>query len=268
MTATQTLAPRTVSRDEWLTARKALLQQEKELTYRREEIARARRQLPRVLVEKDYVFDSRHGPVSLADLFQGRSQLLVYHLMFHPDWVEACRSCSYVADHFSGMLTHLAARDVSFVAISRARLEHLTAFKRRMGWQFNWVSSHDNDFNFDYGVSLTPERLATGEMSYNFEPLPRELPPGMPPELPGASVFYREGDGSVYHTYSTYARGLDALIGTYQWLDLVPKGRDEAGLTHTMAWVRHHDRYEQNYVIDADAPYEQPASRAECCHND
>jgi predicted dithiol-disulfide oxidoreductase (DUF899 family) len=262
MTATQTETSRTVSQAEWLTARKALLQQEKELTYFREEVAQARRQLPRVLVEKDYTFDSAKGPVRLADLFQGRSQLIVYHFMFHPDWVEGCKSCSYLADHFDGTLPHLAARDTSFVAISRARLEHLTGFKRRMGWKFEWVSSFANDFNFDYGVSFTPERLATGEMSYNFEPMPRELPPGMPPELPGASVFYKEGD-AVYHTYSTYARGLDAIVGTYQWLDLVPKGRDEAGLKHTMEWVRHHDKYDESYRIDPEAGYQQPAAR--CC---
>jgi predicted dithiol-disulfide oxidoreductase (DUF899 family) len=170
-----------------------------------------------------------------------------------------------VADHFDGMLPHLAARDVNFVAVSRARLEHLTAFKRRMGWKFRWVSSHDNEFNFDYHVSFTPELLATGEASYNFEPLPREVPPGMPLELPGASVFCKDEDGAVYHTYSTYARGLDALMGTYQWLDLVPKGRDEAGLKHTMEWVRHHDRYDESYRVDPDAGYQQPASRHECC---
>ena len=265
MTAIQTEAPKVVSRAEWLTARKALLQQEKELTYRREEIARARRQLPRVLVEKDYTFASMDGPVRLADLFQGRSQLLVYHFMFHPDWVEGCRSCSYLADHFDGTLPHLAARDVSFVAVSRAPLKHLAAFQCRMGWRFEWVSSHDSDFNFDYHVSFTPELLATGEASYNFESLPREVPPGMPLELPGASVFYKDEDGAVYHTYSTYARGLDALVGTYQWLDLAPKGRDEEGLKHTMAWVRHHDRYGNSEPVDADAGYVEPASRHECC---
>ena len=265
MTAIQTETPRVVSREEWLTARQALLHQEKNLTYLREEVAQARRQLPRVRVDKDYTFDSPDGPVRLADLFQGRSQLLVYHFMFHPDWVEGCRSCSYVADHFDGMLPHLAARDTSLVAISRAKLEHLVAFKRRMGWNFRWVSAHDSDFNFDYHVSFTPELLATGEASYNFEPLPREAPAGMPLELPGASVFYKEEDGAVYHTYSTYARGLDALVGTYQWLDLVPKGRDEAGLKHTMAWVRHHDRYQNSEPVDRDAGYQEPASRHECC---
>ena len=265
MTAIQTDGARVASRAEWLTARKALLQREKELTYLREEIAQARRELPRVRVDKTYTFAGTNGSVTLADLFQGRSQLLVYHFMFHPDWVEGCRSCSYVADHFDGMLPHLAARAVSFVAISRARLEHLQAFQRRMGWNFTWVSSHGSDFNFDYHVSFTPELLATGEASYNFEPLPREAPSGMPLELPGVSAFYKEGDSAVYHTYSTYARGLDALIGTYQWLDIVPKGRDEAGLKHTMEWVRHHDRYDENYRVDPEAGYQQPASRSGCC---
>ena len=265
MTTIQTETPRVASRAEWLTARKALLRQEKDLTYLREVVAQARRQLPRVPVEQDYTFESPAGPVRLADLFQGRSQLLVYHFMFHPDWVEGCRSCSYVADHFDGMLPHLAARDVSFVAVSRARLEHLSAFKRRMGWKFGWVSSHDSDFTFDYHVSFTPELLATGEASYNFEPLPREAPAGMPLELPGASVFYKDEDGAVYHTYSTYARGLDALVGTYQWLDLAPKGRHEAGLKHTMEWVRHHDKYDESYRIDPEAGYQQPAARHECC---
>ena len=265
MTTIQTDAPRVASREEWLTARRALLKQEKELTYLREKVAQARRQLPRVRLNKTYTFAGKDGPVTLAALFQGRSQLLVYHFMFHPDWVEGCKSCSYLADHFDGTLPHLAARDVSFVAISRARLEHLAAFKQRMGWKFDWVSSHDSDFNFDYHVSFTPELLATGRASYNFEALPREVPPGMPLELPGASVFYTDEDGAIYHTYSTYARGLDAIVGTYQWLDLVPKGRDEAGLTHTMEWVRHHDRYDENYRIDPNAGYQQPASRHEHC---
>ncbi len=159
------------------------------------------------------------------------------------------------------MLPHLAARDTSFVAISRGRLEHLTAFKRRMRWKFEWVSSFANDFNFDYRVSFTPELLATGAATYNFEQLPLEPPPGMPLELPGVSVFYKEEDGTVYHTYSTYARGLDTLVGTYQWLDLVPKGRDEDGLNFSMAWVRHHDRYETGYTVDTEGGYKEPAAR-------
>jgi predicted dithiol-disulfide oxidoreductase (DUF899 family) len=265
MTAIQTETPRVVSRAEWLTARRALLQQEKELTYRREEIARARRELPRVRINKTYTFDSKDGPVTLADLFHGRSQLLVYHLMFHPDWTEACRSCSFLADHFSAMLPHLAARDVTFTAISRGRLEHLLTFKRRMGWNFSWVSSYGSDFNYDYHVSFTPEQVAMGEASHNFEALPRDFPADTSFELPGVSVFYKEEDGAVYHTYSTYERGLDTLVGTYQWLDLVPKGRDEDGLNFSMAWVRHHDRYDQGYKVDPEAGYQEPSFRHECC---
>ncbi len=265
MTAIQTDGPRVVSRDEWLTARKALLQREKELTYLREEVAQARRQLPRVRVDQAYTFAGPNGPIALADLFESRSQLLVYHFMFHPDWTEGCRSCSYLADHYDAMLPHLAARDVTFVAISRARLEHLTAFKRRMGWKFTWVSSHDSEFNFDYDVSFTPEQVAKGEASHNFEPLPPEFASSTSFELPGVSVFFKEEDGTVYHTYSTYARGLDALVGTYQWLDLVPKGRDEDALNFSMAWVRHHDRYDDGYKVDAEGGYVKPAARHECC---
>jgi predicted dithiol-disulfide oxidoreductase (DUF899 family) len=203
--------------------------------------------------------------VPLTELFGGRSQLIVYHFMFAPGWEAGCPSCSLLADHFDGAVVHLAQRDVTLLAVSRAPLAEIEVFRRRMGWRFGWVSSNGSDFNFDYGVSFTPELLATGNASYNFEPLPREAPPGMPLELPGASVFYKEEDGTVYHTYSTYARGLDTLMGTYQWLDLVPKGRDEAGLKHTMEWVRHHDRYEQDYKVDAERGYVEPAKRHDCC---
>ncbi len=188
--------------------------------------------------------------MTLGDLFQGRSQLIVYHFMFHPDWVEGCTNCSFVADHFDAMLPHLAARDVTFTAVSRARIEHILPFKRRMGWSFKWVSSFGTDFNWDYHVSFSRELLATGEASYNFVPMPPELPDWAPMEMPGASVFYRDESGTIYHTYSIYSRGLDGLMGTYQWLDLVPKGRDEDGLVHDMAWVRHHDRYDEGYRVD------------------
>jgi predicted dithiol-disulfide oxidoreductase (DUF899 family) len=181
--------------------------------------------------------------------------------MFHPDWVEGCPNCSFVADHFDGMLPHLAARDVSFTAVSRARIEHILPFRRRMGWSFGWVSSFGTDFNWDYHVSFTRELLATGEAEYNFQPMPREVPDWVPMEMPGASVFYRDESGTIYHTYSIYSRGLDGLMSTYQWLDLVPKGRDEDGLEHDMAWVRHHDRYGQNYVVDPTTTYKVPANR-------
>lgn len=236
MTAIQTEAPRVVSRAEWLTARKALLQQEKELTYRREELAQARRQLPRVRINKTYTFVGKDGPVTLADLFEGRSQLLVYHFMFHPDWVEGCKSCSYVADHFEGMLPHLAARDVSFVAISRARLEHLQAFKRRLGWNFRWVSSFDSDFNFDYHVSFTADELGAGDVDYNYRPTRWSGT-----EAPGISVFMKDGE-RIYHTYSTYERGLDMLNVAYHYIDLVPKGRDE-GEGGLGEWVHRRDEY-------------------------
>jgi predicted dithiol-disulfide oxidoreductase (DUF899 family) len=191
-----------------------------------------------VRVEKDYVFEAPGGNLRLADLFEGRSQLIVQHFMFGPDWKEGCPSCSYMADHVGGALVHLAHRDVAFVAVSRASLTEIEAFKKRMGWGFKWVSSAGNDFNFDYGVSFTKEEMAKGKVNYNYrmENFPSE-------EAPGISVFYQNDAGDVFHTYSTYGRGVELMMGTYRFLDLVPKGRDEAGLPHTMAWVRHHDKY-------------------------
>lgn len=230
-----------VSHEEWLAARKRLLAREKELTRLRDEVARERQRLPWERVEKRYVFDGAQGRASLADLFAGRRQLLVYHFMFGPGWEQGCPSCSLVSDHVDGMLPHLAARDASFVAVSRAPLARIQAFKERMGWRFTWVSSHGSDFNHDFGVSFTPEERANGRVRYNFDEIED---PGVE-EMPGMSAFYQDADGSVFHTYSSYARGLDALVGTYNWLDLAPKGRDEAGLPWPMAWVRHHDRYEQ-----------------------
>jgi predicted dithiol-disulfide oxidoreductase (DUF899 family) len=241
-----------VSNEEWLQARKALLAEERAFTHRRDELSRKRRELPWVKVEKQYVFDGSQGPVSLGDLFEGRSQLLVYHFMFGPGWKEGCPSCSFVADQFDSMRVHLADRDVSLTAVSRAPIQEIDAFRKRMGWQFGWVSSHANDFNRDYHVSLTPEERASGKMYYNYGPF--EFPSD---EAPGASVFYQNAKGDVFHTYSTYARGLDILLGTYNFLDLVPKGRNEEGIVpHPMAWVRHHDRY-------VDVPEVKAA--ASCC---
>ena len=176
--------------------------------------------------------------MTLGDLFAGRSQLIVYHFMFAPDWNEGCKSCSYLADHFDGAAIHLAHRDVTLAAVSRAPLAEIQAFRKRMGWHFNWVSSFGNDFNRDFHVSFTPEELAGGEVYYNYarNSFPVE-------EAPGASVFYRSEAGEIFHPYSAYARGLDILVGAYNFLDLVPKGRDEVGLAFTMEWVRHHDRY-------------------------
>lgn len=238
MTQNQIEHPRVVSQAEWLEARKDLLAREKDFSRRRDALSAERRELPWVRVEKEYVFDSPGGKQTLADLFDGRSQLIVYHFMFGPDWEQGCPSCSLLADHFDGAAVHLAQRDVTLVVVSRAPLPQIEAFKQRMGWRFKWVSSYGSDFNHDYHVSFTKEEMANGKVSYNYgvSGFPSE-------EAPGTSVFYRDAAGAVFHTYSSYARGLDILIGAYNFLDLVPKGRDEDGLAYTMAWVRHHDRY-------------------------
>ncbi len=232
--------PRIVSRDEWLAARKLHLSKEKELTHLRDRLSAERRTLPWVRVDKPYVFDGPKGKATLADLFDGRSQLVVYHFMFGPGWEQGCPSCSWAADNFDGNVVHLNARDVTLVAVSRAPLAQIEAFKKRMGWRFEWVSSYGNDFNYDYHVSFTQDEMAKGDVYYNYGPngFPSE-------EAPGVSVFCKDGTGAVFHTYSSYARGAEPLLGGYFFLDLVPKGRDEAGLPFTMAWVRHHDRYEQ-----------------------
>ena len=226
-----------VSREEWIAARKAHLRNEKALTRMRDLVSAERRRLPWVKVEQDYVFDTPAGRKSLGDLFDGRSQLIVHHFMFGPDWQEGCPSCSFVMDHTDATLVHLAQRDVAFVAISRAPLAKIEPFKKRMGWRFNWVSSYHNDFNRDHGVSFTKDELARSDI-YNFGTS------GHPSEeAPGFSVFYKNGN-DVFHTYSTYARGAETGMLTYNYLDLVPKGRDEGGFYFPMAWVRHHDRYD------------------------
>ena len=227
---------RVVSRDEWLAARKAFLAKEKELTHARDQLSQERRELPWVRVDKEYVFDGLAGKETLSDLFAGKSQLLVYHFMFGPDWNEGCPSCSFWADNYDGIVVHLKHRDVTLVAVSRAPLEKLDAYKRRMGWDFKWVSSLGNDFNRDYHVSFTPEEQKAAVYNY--------APQGFgSSEAPGISVFAKDDAGTVYHPYSCYARGLDMLNGAYHLLDLVPKGRDEAGLSYSMAWVRRHDKY-------------------------
>ena len=235
---TSEMNPRVVSEAEWLVARKDLLTREKELTRLRDEVSRHRRELPWVKVDKEYLFDGPDGRETLADLFDGRSQLIVYHFMFGPGWEEGCKSCSYLADHFDGANWHLPHRDVTFVVISRALLAELEPYKKRMGWRFKWLSSHGNDFNFDYHVSATEEEKTKGKMFYNYRT--DEL---MGDEMPGLSVFYKDDNDDVFHTYSTYARGLDILVGAYNLLDLVPKGRDEDDLGFTMDWVRRHDQY-------------------------
>jgi predicted dithiol-disulfide oxidoreductase (DUF899 family) len=237
-TGTSELNPRVVSGAEWLVARKDLLTREKELTRLRDEVSRHRRELPWVKVGKEYVFDGPNGKETLVDLFDGRSQLVVYHFMLGPDWEEGCKSCSYLADHFDGANWHLPHRDVTFVVVSRAPFSEIEPFKKRMGWHFKWVSSYSHDFNFDYHVSATEEEQAKGKMYYNYTMQEIDTE-----EWPGLSVFCKDAHGDVFHTYSTYARGLDTLVGAYNFLDLVPKGRDEDNLDFTMEWVRHHDRY-------------------------
>jgi predicted dithiol-disulfide oxidoreductase (DUF899 family) len=248
-----------VSQDEWLAARKTLLAKEKEFSKARDRLSAARRQLPWVKVDKTYVFDGPAGRETLADLFGGRSQLIVYHFMLGPGWKEGCPSCSFLADHFDGAAIHLAQRDVALVVVSRAPLAEIEAYQRRMGWRFKWVSSFGSDFNHDFHVSFTPEEKAGGRVEYNYAM-------GMFPseEAPGLSAFYKDEKGAVFHTYSSYARGLDMLIGAYHFLDMAPKGRDEDGLAWSMVCVRHHDRYD-GAVVDSKATYEQPKTSASCC---
>lgn len=236
-------AHRTGTREEWLAARLELLQTEKELTRLGDDVARTRRALPWVPVEEAYRFDTESGEATLADLFRGRSQLIVYHFMFGPDWDEGCPSCSAVADGFDETHLHLQNHDVAFTAVSRAPLAKLTAYRDRMGWSFPWASSGQSAFNFDFGVSFTEESVAGGG-SYNFAPLEdRQLDPAnLPFELPGMSAF-SVGDGTVFHTYSAYARGLDALWNMWQWLDRAPAGRNEGD----HSWFKRHDRYEASY---------------------
>jgi predicted dithiol-disulfide oxidoreductase (DUF899 family) len=239
-----------VSKAQWIEQRKTLLAHEKELTHLRDRIAAERRALPWKRLDKDYVFDTAEGPRRLADLFDGRRQLLVQHFMFGPDWEQGCPSCSFMADHIGGMKIHLEHRDVTMLVVSRAPLARIEAFRRRMGWQFEWVSSFESDFNYDFGVSFKPADHARGEVDYNFRtgPFPSE-------EAPGVSVFVRTDAGEVFHAYSTYGRGVEVMMGTYAMLDLAPEGRDEHNPRYPMDWVRHHDRY-------------QPAAAAgSCCHD-
>jgi predicted dithiol-disulfide oxidoreductase (DUF899 family) len=238
---------RIVSRDEWLNARRALLLQEKAATHLRDEVNAARLALPWVAVDKSYVFETPNGEKTLAELFDGRSQLIVYHFMLGPDWKAGCPGCSFLADHLDGALPHLEHHDVTLTAVSRAPLDKIAAYKKRMGWRFPWVSSFGSDFNYDYHVSFTPEDLAKDKVTYNFAEI---APSQANDELPGLSAFAKDDAGRVFHTYSSYARGPEELIGTLMILDRAPKGRNE---TTTMDFLRRHDEYE-------DAP--QPQSRA------
>lgn len=237
-----------VSREEWLAARQALLVQEKEMTRLRDQVNRARLALPWVKVEKDYRFHTPSGEQSLADLFDGRSQLITYHFMFGPDWEAGCPGCSFLADHLDGTLPHLNHHDVTLVCVSRAPLDKIEAYKRRMGWRFPWVSSFGSDFNFDFGVSFTPSQLAEGSVFYNFRDTPSDKAHD---ELPGQSAFFRDGQNQIFHTYSSYARGGEEMLATMMILDQAPLGRNERG---TMDFIRRHDEYE-----------DQPKAGG-CCH--
>lgn len=230
---------RVVSHEEWLSARTAFLTREKEFTQQREELSRQRRALPWEKIEKQYIFDGPKGKETLADLFEKRSQLVVYHFMFSPAWDEGCEHCSFWADTFDSNVIHLNHRDVSFVTISRAPYAKIEAYKKRMGWHFKWVSASQTDFNFDYHVSFTPEATRAGAVFYNY----RMVEMGDDDEREGISVFYKDEHGAIFHTYSCFARGIDMMNGTYQYLDLVPKGRDEDVPEGPQAWVRRHDQY-------------------------
>src|SRR5579859_3192664 len=227
-----------VSQEEWVAARKQLLAKEKQLTHLRDEINVARRNLPWVKVAKEYSFEGPNGRETLAQLFDGRSQLIVYHFMFGPEWSEGCVGCSFLSDHLDGSLIHIQNHDVAYVAVSRAPLAKIEAFQRRMGWGFKWLSSFGSDFNYDYHVSFKPEEIARGEVYYNYE---MQKPHGE--ELHGLSVFYKDAEDAIFHTYSSYARAGENFLGTYQLLDVTPKGRNETGPNFAFPdWARHHDK--------------------------
>jgi len=247
MSASTIEHPKVVSEAEWIEARKELLAKEKALTRQRDALAQERLQFPWLKVEKNYVFDTPVGKKPLADLFGGKNQLAIYHFMLGVDWEAGCPSCSLITDQMDPMAIHLAQRDVRLVLVSHAPLAKIEEFKKRMGWKLPWASSFGSDFNFDFGVSVPKEDVGK-EVLYNFAPskFPSE-------ERPGMSVFYKNANGEVFHTYSMYARGLEDLMGLYAILDRVPKGRDEAGLPHGMAWVRHHDRYPESNMVEVKA---------------
>jgi predicted dithiol-disulfide oxidoreductase (DUF899 family) len=244
--------PKIVSRAEWIAARKAHQTKELELLRQNDELAAERRALPWVKIDERYVFQGPNGPETLAELFGNKRQLLMYHFMFGPGWSEGCMGCSFMADHFDGALWHLPQRDLSFVVVSRAPLDKLEAYKRRMGWKFKWVSSEDSSFNFDFGVSFTKDEMAQGKARFDYQ----EQQPIHSDELPGTSVFYKDERGDVFHTYTSHGKSEERFVGTYSFLDLLPKGRDENGPAFNLTdWVRRHDEYEP----------EPPPARASCC---
>ena len=260
LTSTGIADHKIVSPEQWLEQRKQLLAKEKELTRLRDEINRQRVELPWERVEKQYAFKSPEGEETLADLFGGRSQLIIYHFMLGPGWQEGCVGCSFLADHIGGALVHLENHDVSLVVVSRAPLAEIEAYKKRMGWNFKWVSSYRSDFNYDYHVSFTPEQAATGKVYYNYDA--RDF---VSEELAGASAFYKTDSGEIFHTYSNYARGGEMFLGTYNFLDIAPKGRNETGPRFDMGdWLRHHDRYGAGRTRGRDRAI--PRRKSECCH--
>ena len=235
-----------VSHEEWIAARKELLSKEKELTQLQDDVSGRRRAMPWVKVDKEYAFDTPNGKKTLAQLFDGRSQLVVYHFMFGPGWKAGCVGCSFFSDHVDGPNQHLSHHDVTFVAVSRAPLPELEAYKQRMGWRFNWISSSASDFNYDFHVSFTKEEMAKGKVYYNFE-----MTDATTEELHGMSVFFKDDDGNVFHTYSSYARGDERSLGTYMFLDLTPKGRNEGPKGNLTGWVKRHDEYENGSIAKA-----------------
>lgn len=255
MPVAEAIDHKVVSHKEWMKARTELLRREKEFTHAREAMAATLRKLPWEKVDKEYVFEGENGKVTLSDLFAGRSQLVIYHFMFAPGWDEGCPGCSFMADHIDGPNQHLRHHDVTLMCVSHAPLNKLVAYKKRMGWQFPWVSSEGSDFNYDFGVSFTKEQLDKAELPYNYSTMTEKR--YQTEELPGLSVFYKDASGQIFHTYSTYARGLDRFIGAYQFLDVTPKGRSETGPTRELKdWVKRHDQYEA-----------KPAA-APCCHDE
>jgi predicted dithiol-disulfide oxidoreductase (DUF899 family) len=250
-----------VSRDEWIAARRKLLKKEKEITLQRDAVSAKRRELPWVRVEKEYVFDGPDGKQTLADLFDGRSQLFVKHFMLAPGQETQCVGCSFEVDHIGGVLVHLENHDVSYVAVARAPLAEIAVMKKRMGWRFKWVSSFGSDFNYDFHVSFTPDQIAQGKVYYNYER--REIPIE---DMSGNSVFYKDEAGDIFHTYSTFGRGGEAMLGTYAILDLLPKGRNETGPYHSLGdWVRPHDRYQEGGSVEATGRYHSPKPSDSCC---
>jgi predicted dithiol-disulfide oxidoreductase (DUF899 family) len=251
-----------VSNEAWLAAQRAHLAEEKAFTRARDALVKKRQALPWTKVEKTYAFDTPQGKKTLGDLFAGRSQLIVYHFMLGPDWEEGCPGCSFLSDHIDGALVHLAHRDVTYVAVSRAPLDRIDAYKTRMGWQFPWVSSFGSDFNFDFNVSFTQAQQDEGKVVYNFETQDYACD-----ELPGMSVFYRDASGDIFRTFSSFGRGGEPLIGTYTLLDYVPKGRDEDE-RKMMGWLRRHDRYEDGATGESFAQEgeKQDTTQDACCH--